>query len=453
MKKILVTLVAICASFFAMADFISGTSFENYGNGGVFDPAKDDAGSGTATYWSTNAYDSVLSNYAQGVQLPARPEHFAAGITNTYLYVDTSSATLDRYINPLVSGEGGDTHAVTNINAGLYFDSLVQFTASDTPVEQLSVATGDKLAVWLLATEDDPETTELNEASTNLVVTAGYLGAGNVPTSKSYVISNLVVAAGAWHRLTIKAIGELGAEATAVAGFVVFVDDTAVTSPLAKAEATGTVFASLNATAHKWANDNALFPSIVPNTNPTAQTLTSVSFKGTGAIDDLVFTTQAPSFAAEAATFTLTWDAGVTTVQYKIDDGSWTDASIGVAVPNTYGSVLVRATYDSANGYVAGQWQLDGTNFVEAVTESTPIAVTAPTTISIVSKQMLFQVGEVNYATFAELLTAIDGASGSPVSVKLLRNVSVGAYDADVWDTFNVSVGQTVVLDLNGKDL
>ena len=412
MKKILVTLVAMCASFFAMASApISSTSFEELV---TFNPTKDDVGGDTATYWGGIAGDSVLSNYSGAVGV-TRPDLYNTGSNTNYLYLDTSNDTLDRYVNAL----DAEAHAPQAIGTGLYFDSLVQFTASDTPVEQFTVATGDKLAVWLLATEDDAGTTEVNEASTNLVVTAGYLGYGNVPTTKSYVISNLVVAAGSWHRLTIKAIGKLGTSATAVAGFVVFVDGTAVTSTVAKADATGTVFDSLNATAAKWNTEYALFPSIVPHDALSAQTLSSVSFKGTGAIDDLVFTTQAPIFAVDAVTFSLNWDDGVNAVAYKLalEDASWTPATSNIPVSAAAGKVYLQVQYKS--GYEAGTWTTDEATFTSG--EGYVMAeFTAPTTISIVSKQNLFQVGEDKYATFAEALAA--ASSGS--TIKLTADVT-----------------------------
>ncbi len=62
MKKILVTLAAICASFLAMAgsNVISSTSFENLV---TFNTAKDDNGGDTATFWGGVAADSILSKH------------------------------------------------------------------------------------------------------------------------------------------------------------------------------------------------------------------------------------------------------------------------------------------------------------------------------------------------------------------------------------------------------
>ena len=113
-------------------------------------------------------------------------------------------------------------------------------------------------------------------------MTAGEIVEG-ILTTKQYVITNLgndeaEIAPNSWHRLTIKAIVDNN-----IPKFKVFVD-----GKLAKAGA------------------DEVYTSMVANGGQQWNTLTSVSFKGTGAVDDLGFTNVDLFPETEAETFTLT---------------------------------------------------------------------------------------------------------------------------------------------------
>ncbi len=92
----------------------------------------------------------------------------------------------------------------------------------------------------------------------------------------------------------------------------------------------------------------------IPSLDSTraAATLTSVGFKGTGALDDFVVTTEAPGFAPAVLEFTLTWDSSmVSAVSYVLStDTSVTNAltsgtAIQIAVGTT-GTVELVPTFE-----------------------------------------------------------------------------------------------------------
>ena len=81
-------------------------------------------------------------------------------------------------------------------------------------------------------------------------------------------------------------------------------------------------------------------------------TLTSVGFKGTGAIDDFVVTTEAPDFTPAAIDFSLTWPSGLTAVSYQIGE----NAPVAItgtspfAVPGLAAGDVVKFVVANADG-------------------------------------------------------------------------------------------------------
>lgn len=326
MKKLLIA-IASAASIAGMAkaaalETETGTSFT--GNTvGVFNPgsADTDAISGDpvgSPYWSVpQGADTTSLQIKQG-ELPkvTRPKQWQGKDTaGTYLSIDISEK-LTRKIDA-VDG--------TAYNMGsVYFDSLVQFTATDTaptPEE------GDKLIVWLKGTDAEED----SEATTNLVVTAGEVDAEFNVEAKAYDISGLAIEPNTWHRLTIKTVAKI-ADNSPVPGFKVYIDDTQVAS-----------------------GDTTIFPSLVKYNatalNPT--TLTSVSFQGTGAVDDIVFTNQDPFPEEAPKTYSLTVsEAQGATVQVFYDNGGESDVKdlTAIATTNTtlYAVVSVEENYTLA---------------------------------------------------------------------------------------------------------
>lgn len=452
MKKLLIAMMSVASlAFISKAEAInSGTTFENYD--GAFGADKDDDGGNNGTFWYTAGSQSecgTLTNidytatYSGG-----RPAIAQGAATATALAVEAEQR-LERGIANYAPTDDGKPFAPQDIGSGIYFDTMVQFTATDiapTPSQD------DKLIVWLYGSADVDSAFGIG---TNLVVTAGYLGTGNVDvTLKHYLNTNesIVVEPNSWHRLTIKAISDIGASTSQVAGFVVFIDGVAVTSTEDKANAdANTVFKNLSSVGAKWNTLNALFPSLVAAGNNNCQTLSAVALEGTGMIDDISFTSDAPLFAKDAAVFTLKWDDGVDTLSYSVNDGaaitvdtSLAAQAVDITIERAGTTVAVAATYKS--GYQAGAWTTSNAN---ATLNETTWTVADVSVGTVVSQQALFEVNGMAYANFTAALKAM----GNTGTIKVLANVDMSAASATVDQYINVEEGQNLVLDLNGKTI
>ena len=297
MKKLMIAIASAAALVgVTKADSVSGlehfTTFElPLTVGAHFNASLDDAGTQDGDkYWSiTNTAESgyaIVTNSTLNNSALATTARTAQN--DQALYIDTSDK-LTRKVNP------GDDGAASFASDAIFFDGYVQFTATDVlPVPEA----GDKLVVWLYGgdSETGAETygalglAEGAKVTTNLVVTAGLLDNEGTPTVKHYLVTNSVagIEPNSWHRLTIKSFVDAN-----MPKFSVWLDE----ANLASSEVTA-------------------FPSLVKFNDSAAATITSVSFEGTGAIDDLGFTKTAPDFAQEAVaeTFTLTVTAANGTV-------------------------------------------------------------------------------------------------------------------------------------------
>ncbi len=351
MKKLLVAITAVSSlALVAKADAISGTSFEGYAAGAVFSPTADDnGGSEGAKFWTCDDGAPTLTVTAyDGDDAYAgecgRPDAWKDETNAKFLSVDTS-ARLTRGIYD----NDADTRAYTLDDGGLFFDSLVQFTATES---EPTVDEEDKLVVWLKGTEG----AEGAPGETNLVVTAGfYDGELGAMTQKSYVIPDLKVEQNKWYRLTIKTINNIVTYSTKrVAGFVVYIDGAAVvcTSDIGDYENIG----NLTEAAAALNEEKILFPSLIQPGATGCGTISSVSVEGTGAIDDISFTTTAPAFAQDVVvekfdvTISIDDADGVASLEYSIDGGtakSVTEDAFGVPVTAT--TIQISGTI--ANGY------------------------------------------------------------------------------------------------------
>ena len=290
MKKLMIAIASAAALVgVTKADFSPYTStFESFDMNHFFNANTEDVDGQGNTWWSiTNTAESgyaIVTNTAFNGSSWTNAETSAQA-----LYIDTSDK-LTRKVN---SGNAG---AESFASDAIFFDGYVQFTATDVlPVPEA----GDKLVVWLYGgdSETGAETYEAlglgseTKVTTNLVITAGLLDIGGTPTVKHYLVTNSVaeIEPNSWHRLTIKSF----VDAANLPKFSVWLDETNLAS-----------------------SDVTAFPSLVRFSDSAAATITSVSFEGTGAIDDLGFTKTAPDFAQEAVaeTFTLTVTA---------EGGSW----------------------------------------------------------------------------------------------------------------------------------
>ena len=277
MKKLIISMVATASiALVAKAEVRNSTSFEDYDDFAV------DKSEGGQYYWSgggTAGNEGVFEIKAlgEGGLSPkgdiARPKYWAnqTGDDLKALAIDTDVA-LSRHVATKDAG-------AQDIGNGLYFDSMVQFTATDTVptvTETTDEVTGDKLIVWLREVVAAKNETPATYA---LYVTAGVPYQGTVQT-KHYELTNVAgIAPDSWHRLTI-AISKTGATPT----FKVYVDgEQATSTKVYNPDGEDEVIAEI-----------AEFGSLTSASELNSETITSVSFQGKGAIDDLVWTTEDP---------------------------------------------------------------------------------------------------------------------------------------------------------------
>lgn len=196
---------------------------------------------------------------------------------NNYLKLETT-AELERFAQA-----GGDP---LDIGDGLYIDTLVQFTAAEeAPTPDTSA--GDKICIWLQADSED------SAADGTLIVTAGYPNhiTGAVVDTTNYVTTTKL-APNSWHRLQVKVLKTIGTKLGD--GFVVFVDNVAVATSSSTMNTNLIAASTLTPRAAKYFGADAgvysLFPSLLPKTDGDTGTITSLSFKGSGSVDNISFT-------------------------------------------------------------------------------------------------------------------------------------------------------------------
>jgi hypothetical protein len=430
MKKLMIALASVASlAFVSKADITTqGTSFEGLSTNEAFNVSWDDAGGSSGLkYWSGTTAGTVyaFANVGETAYAGSRPAA-APGANLQALNLDTEGARLYRNINA-----GDDPEAVDVTANTVLFDSVVQFTASS---EDPTPESGDKLIVWLKGDDEG--------GPTNLIVTAGYLSNG------SSVASNYVAAingitdfanADGWHRLTIKALPVSGS-----LGFVVFVDGTNVTCSADK----GFGDISSNGAASFWNSDDALFPSLVAAGATGAQSLTSVGFAGTGKLDDVYFTSTVPDFAQESASATISWDEGVASVTYQFGEGTPAVAPNGTPILMEGSSITINVTYNTADGYEAGTWAVNGAVLDSGTTYT--VATGASATFTINAVQKAFSVGGTTYPTLADAITAAGGGT-----VTLVGNVrEVIADNSEGGDNFTLDLaGKSIIADGSQEDV
>ena len=295
-------LCAVGFSLVSQAEKISGTNFEALEVDAKV-VGKTDAGQEGQGYWggegvdaliATNTFTAVevqpgegepqieyvpnIAPYTGAVGYPT--VHDEAQTSEKFLSINTKGGELVRNIQ-----EGGTEQSIGD---GIYFDSMVQFTATDA-LDANAGSESDKLILWLRDNGD---------GTTNLVVNAGYLDDAGDARSTNYVVTS-EVQADKWYRLTIQAIdGVISDGDDDYVGYAIYIDGV-------KAEYSTDVVAfddsnwpyEVDAKYSYLYNENvhALFPSLLGKSN-LAKKFTSVAFSGVGAVDDIEFTTEPPEF-------------------------------------------------------------------------------------------------------------------------------------------------------------
>ncbi|MBQ1558701.1 MAG: hypothetical protein IIZ69_11395, partial [Pseudomonas sp.] len=338
MKKLMFA-TALVASAAAFAAPINAISFEGYSAdatvGNTADtPDASGGDNGMYFYFDGEGDGSLVKAFGSGdVAAPSitRPLFFASAAQgNNYLELSTEGGILWRSINTLNSDTSGETPVYSLGDAepiaatGTYLDTLVQFTPTEdgNPPE---VTQDDKLAIWLSVDSSG------SAPVTNLMVRAGYADGNGTFGTTNFVLTGVSVQAGQWYRLTIKAYENIlvstveGEPAELKYGaFSIFIDGTEMSAvggyTLASAWSAQLSELYLDGMASK-IQDGTLFVSCVQGVPGEPSKLQGIGFKGSGALDDIVWTEENP-FELPADGFTLTWPAGMTAVSYTLGTGS-----------------------------------------------------------------------------------------------------------------------------------
>lgn len=327
MKKTMLALMAtVGLAFGAKAELPTTTGFETGYDLGPLNLAnltqKYEWSAATTNGLEATELACVVTNYAASKPTNLPDAFKEAGAGDNYLAVDTSGAILYRNVNDRTTDTTTEFGEAESIGEGLFFDSDVQFTATDSTGAP-EPTTGDKLIVWLSG--DD-------EGNTNLIVTASIghslgesLGTANFTNTNP----NILVKDNEWHRLTVAAATE-----GTVTTFKVYVDGDQVT-------ADGVA-------------DNKFYSLVAGNYN-NYDKLTAVGFQGTGAIDNLVWTTEDP-FPVVETTFpmTLTVEGAVNYTDkalYVQDDVLTNEFRSGVAVDVLKETKKITIVIGAVDGY------------------------------------------------------------------------------------------------------
>lgn len=277
MKKLMITLSAAALAFGAFAaDEITEPVGENF-NSATEVPATIK----TPGESSISDVGYSLSSASAGI-----PDAYVGEPAGNNLAIKTK-LDAPAYYEPFTTAQ--------DMEGGLYFDSLVKFTACDE--DAVVPADSDaKIMVWV----KEDETT----GKTNLFVTAGYFsGTSGKIIAKNYdcgALSKYGVTLGSeadWCRLTIKAYNDISEAGDGVAGFCLWVNATDVQiSGNREIGDEGSYADNLTKKMNLRKDSDMLFPSM----KELDTKVQGVGFAGQGAVDDIVFTRIAPLDANEA---------------------------------------------------------------------------------------------------------------------------------------------------------
>ena len=414
MKKLLIAASATACALGAFAASFTDTkaTFESLAEGAALDVTKDDLGNpvgttGTSAQWYTADAAGLETKVAAYATAPADGNA-------KYLNIESTSKPLYRLVHGMVTPDVAE--AKTADMGEVYIDTLVQFTAGDP--EMAAEEAGAKLALWVCGNDADGNPA----ATTNFMVKAGCFVDGEFKSATYTMLpaTDMTFEKDAWYRLTVKTIanvGHVGESQIAYQGFVVFVNGVAL-------EPQGyNALASLTGGAY----DNRFADAIVLSMQNNDATLAAVGFSGTGAIDEVAFTSTAPNFADDAKKFTLTWTEGVASITYgdvTIDMGD-TDKSVELDV---VAGKTIDVTYEV--GYVA-DWTAP-----EIKAGATVDVKAALAGCSYVDAQ-----GKTVFAK--TLADALDKAAGAKVTLSV---------DAELEEAYAVESGN-VSIDLAGKTI
>ena len=452
MRKLSTLLGVASFALGAFAALPTGTSFETSSPLGEAQPLVIDAddldGIANERYWVTEAQgyelEADVTPYGDDGYDGKRPEKFSGSTKNiNHLAVDGDAKPLYRAVSTVAGSDLSKVatleKATTGIDDGLYIDTLVQFTVADAsaPADEAGV----KFAIWV-QTDD-----EADEPSTNFVVQAGYYS-----TASRIVSANYAMAAiegfdyNAWHRLTVKAISDIG---NGGPGFVVFVDEILLNRADPDPSSLGAITLGNKVNARF---RGAVLPSMI-GSGIYKNTISAVGFSGKGNVDDVSFTATAPEFATDSIVYSATWGEGVAGVtcedvaienstEYPIPDGG-----------------TFRLVVEYANGFMPGEPLVNGVKITGSETESSDSGISVAYTFekattsgavieftAFVPSVFLDAGGEMSYyRTLAEAFAAAKSSGGT---IRLSGDTTI-----DDGEEAMLADDVTVVVDLAGHTI
>ena len=410
MKKLMIMIGAAATSLGLFADpFVSKTGFEEATAGSALEDLTvlEDESSG-ATWSATNAEKvDVVKDDSYNGYVPAAKAFTDNGLQ--YLSIKTALGTGS------LTRNFGEKAA-----DGIYADMNVKFTAFDSDAE---IPQDAKIAVWVKEAEDG--------SYTNLIVTAGYVD-GMTRTRRDYVVaSNFKY--DEWHRVTIKAIGNTAAQATA---FVVFLDPTLDDQlnphgyALVSEDDKGTEgwLNGFSDSAKAFAEAGQLFPSMNAGIN-----LSEVAFSGTGDIDSVVVTDVVPFDEAKDKLF-YTLTCGENIASFKVGTETITSSKQFLFEGAT--TVTVTDITPAEGCFVDSD--TDEISVEEATDYPVGKAKALAATVTLADGTV------VKAASFADAIAAFADQGGT---------LTLNAATTVVEGSDSLELAQDVVIDLNGKTL
>lgn len=463
MKKLMTVLASAATALFAFGDGDTPT-FSPHGTGfevgyteqdRVFNPQNDDSNSDAGSkYWfSTAAAGEVgdISNHADSVSFPSVPDMYSTDTDNhQYLHID-ASAPLFR--SAVANTQSGSFTGVA-IDDGIYLDTLVQFTAADDEFQDGSLQDGDKIAISYVEHEDDV-TTDENEAWTNFVIRAGYIGANEI-TQKNYKAKLPDGAAfnkDSWHRLTVRTVPNIDTKGNV--GFVVYVDQVAlVYADANETIGTGVTLAGVAATV-----PTSVFPSAVAAGGTGGSTISAASFSGTGAIDDVVITKDMPNFIKENSLvrIAITLGTGVTGVTVTTNS-----VAVDADATSTEAMKVFLLAPETASFGLKGIYETGYSNLTAVFADGDTTSRFADGTVTFegASLALTVKASRNNFNVFGKNDVAISGtyetlsqalAAEGVAKIQLAYDYDVAANEGANFAGYTIA--SDIVLDLAGKTI
>ncbi len=363
----------------------------------------------------------------------------AAG-TDATIAKDTGNANRNMYLSIADAEDHNSIYRAYNIPSGssapeattipatgLYFDSYVKFTVSDTLSLSEIDDTNAKIAVYAYC--DDDAATPV----TNLVACAGYYDttAKQVVTT-NYVLTSTNINADAWYRLTIKTFKFSDETTVGRYGFVVYLDGT----PLSYDTGVSTGYSTFTVTAKKYADNHQLLPSLQDGDQTVKQTITKTSFIGTGSVDDVDWTATTPTgIPSDDILITLKWDDGISALKFGDDTIAIEDATktTNIAVVANSDDKKIEATLKT--DYAFDTW----TNGTYSVKEAK--------TFDLTTYAVNFKVDGTPYKNLKD---AVAAAIKDGKTLTLTKDLAEGT---DVIDAQGDGENKKLVIDLAGHSI